>query len=743
MELVKRVDEISPKSLITVPEVQSTFNEASVITTEKVFEQYKDLFEGLGCLPGEHKIKLKTDAVPVIHPPRKVPVALQKQVKIELERMENLKVIQPVTEATEWVSSMVTVVKPGKVRICLDPKNLNAAIMRKHYPMLTIEEVVAKLANAKWFSVLDASSGFWQIKLDEESRKLTTFNTPFGRYQFNRLPFGISSAPELFQSTMKEVISNLPGVETIMDDVLVWGETEAEHDRNLLGFLERAREVNLKLRKDKCQFKVKEVPYIGHLLTQQGLRPSPERVRAVVEMKEPTNVPELRRFTGTIQYLAKFIPSLSQVMQPLRELLKKTTRWEWCNRHQKAFEELKKKFTEYPVLKYYDVSKPVRLSVDASQNGLGAVCRQEEIPVAYASRALTETEKRYAQIEKELLAVVYGYQKFHHYIYGKKVIVETDHKPLENINVKPLRDAPPRLQKMLLKLQKYDIQLQYKPGKLLYLVDALSRAHSKDTGSPESEEEFEVSVVLSMSSERLLELKTAPESDPALTDLKKVVLEGWPDNKSQVKKGIAAYWDFREQISVHDGVLFKGERVIVPENLRSDMLKRVHQAHQGSEACKRRARELLYWPGMSQDIEEVVRSCSVCNLYSKSQCKEPLKPHEVPEGPWRKVGADLFSFGGPNEVITDNGPQFRSKDFDAFVRSWSFTHTTSSPYFPQSNGIVERAVQDVKRILGKAKEDGSDPYLAMLNARNTPRDNIVGSPAQRLHSRRLDGVADI
>ena len=191
---------------------------------------------------------------------------------------------------------------------------------------------------------------------------------------------------------------------------------------------------------------------------------------------------------------------------------------------------------------------------------------------------------------------------------------------------------------MLLKLQKYDIQLQYKPGKLLYLADALSRAHSKDTGSPESEEEFEVSVVLSMFSERLLELKTATESDPALTDLKKVVLEGWPDNKSQVKKGIAAYWDFREQISVHDGVLFKGERVIVPENLRSDMLKKVHQAHQGSEACKRRARELLYWLGMSQDIEEVVRGCSVCNLHSKSQCnKEPLKPHEVPEGPWKKV----------------------------------------------------------------------------------------------------------
>ena len=314
VELVKRVDEISPKSLITVPEVQSTFNDASVITTEKVFEQYKDLFEGLGFLPGEHKIKLKTDAVPVIHPPQKVPVALQKQVKIELERMENLKVIQQVTEATRWVSSIVTVVKPGKVCICLDPKNLNAAIMREHYPMLTREEVVAKLANAKWFSVLDASSGFWQIKLDEESRKLTKFNTPFGRYQFNRLPFGISSAPELFQRTMKEVISNLPGVETIMDDVLVWGETEAEHDRNLLGFLERAREVNLKLRKDKCQFKVKEVPYIGHLLMQQGLRPNPERVRAVVEMKEPTNVPELHRFIGTIQYLAKFIPSLSQVM---------------------------------------------------------------------------------------------------------------------------------------------------------------------------------------------------------------------------------------------------------------------------------------------------------------------------------------------------------------------------------------------------------------------------------------------
>lgn len=201
----------------------------------KVEERYKEVFHGLGCLDGEHHIRVSPQAQPVIHAPRRVPEALRGKIKTELERMENLKVIEKVEEPSQWVSSMVTVVKPGKdkVRICLDPKDLNNAIEREHYPMKTIEEVVARMPNAKVFSTLDANSGYWQIPLDEESSKLCTFQTPFGRYRYKRLPFGIKSAPEVFQRTMSHMFDDIQGVEIVMDDILVWGESLAEHDFRL------------------------------------------------------------------------------------------------------------------------------------------------------------------------------------------------------------------------------------------------------------------------------------------------------------------------------------------------------------------------------------------------------------------------------------------------------------------------------------------------------------------------------
>ena len=202
--------------------------------------EYADTFTGLGCITDvNHHIKIDPTYKPVIHPPRKIPVTIRKKVKDELARMEQLGVIERIHEPTDWVNSMVTVMKPnGKLRICIDPRDLNKAIKREHYPMRTIEEIVSRMPNAKVFSVLDASSGFWQVKLDRDSAKLCTFNTPFGRYMFTRLPFGISSAPDVFQSIMSEMFEDIDGVEVVVDDLLIWGETEEEHDIRLKQVLE-------------------------------------------------------------------------------------------------------------------------------------------------------------------------------------------------------------------------------------------------------------------------------------------------------------------------------------------------------------------------------------------------------------------------------------------------------------------------------------------------------------------------
>ena len=188
---------------------------------------------------------------PVVHPPRRILVTLRSRVKDELDRMETLGVAERVHEPSDWVNSMVTVIKPnGKLRICIDPRDLNKAIKREHFPTKTVEEVVARMPNAKVFSVLDASSGFWQIKLDQESSKLCTFNTPFGRYRFKRLPFGICSAQDVFQDVMSEIFSGIEGVEVIVDDLLIWGENQQQHDERLKQILERARQKNLKLNKE-------------------------------------------------------------------------------------------------------------------------------------------------------------------------------------------------------------------------------------------------------------------------------------------------------------------------------------------------------------------------------------------------------------------------------------------------------------------------------------------------------------
>ena len=308
---------------------------------------------------------------------------------------------------------MVAVVKPNKIRICIDPRDLNKVIQREHFPMMTIEEVVAGMPKAKKFSVLDATSGYWQVKLDEASTKLCTFNTRYGRHRFTRLPFGIKSAPEVFQHRMSELFEDVDDGKALVDDLLIWGENNDKHDARLKQVLNRAREVNLKFNAKKCRIRQEEVPYVGHVLSKEGLKPDPEKIRALQQMQPPPNTKELKSFLGFIQYLAKFTPNMASESAPPRELLEKEVAWHWDQEQKTSFQKLKQMVSSTPVLDYYDPSKPVTLSVDASSKGLGAVLFQDEKTQAYASQALTPAQQHYVQIEKETLAIVCGEQKFH------------------------------------------------------------------------------------------------------------------------------------------------------------------------------------------------------------------------------------------------------------------------------------------------------------------------------------------
>ena len=280
--------------------------QAKKLTDCAVKAEYPDVFQGLGRLKDSYSIETDESVRPVVHAPRRVPVPVREKVRKKPDELESDGVLTPVTEATDWVSSMVTAQKPSRqIRICLDPEDLNRAMKREYYPMPTIEEVSTRLKNALLFTVLDAKNGFWQIPLDEKSSMLTCFNTPFGRYRWLRMPFGINSAPEIWQRTTNQLVEGLAGTEVIHDDFLIVGcgttdeEAEIDHDKNLREFLDRARERNLRLNAEEMKLKMTEIPYIGHLLTREGLHVDPKKVEAIEKMPEPEDAKAVQRLLGS------------------------------------------------------------------------------------------------------------------------------------------------------------------------------------------------------------------------------------------------------------------------------------------------------------------------------------------------------------------------------------------------------------------------------------------------------------
>lgn len=315
--------------------------------------------------------------------------------------------------------------------------------------------VSSRLNGKKVFSVFDMSDAFWHKELTEESSFLCTFNTPFGRMRFKRLPFGICSASDVSQRMVNEIFGDIENCTPVHDDLIIAGETDLEHDIALRKVLNRARQRNVKFNLKKLQLKVDEVKYMGERINKYGYAADPSKIEAISNLPIPKSKKELQRFLGTVNFLCRYIPNMSNFTAPLRTLLKKDTPWQWFPEHDRALDKLKEVLTSAPVLKFFDMSEPITVQVDASLDGLGACLMQNDHPVAFASRSLTSAERNYANIERELLGIVYGCERFHEYIYGFELTVETDHKPLESILAKPLSQAPPRLQKLQLRLQKY------------------------------------------------------------------------------------------------------------------------------------------------------------------------------------------------------------------------------------------------------------------------------------------------
>ena len=740
---------------------------------------YESVFrkDAVGSFTGRHSLKLREDAIPTMMADRRVPAALKKPLKEELQRLTELKVITPVEEPTEWVSQPVIVKKSdNSIRLCLDPHELNKYLVREKYTIPTLDEITHNLKDATIFSKVDLASGYWHIKLDENSSKLTTFQTCFGRFRWLRLPFGLNVSSEIFQRKLLEAISGLSGVICIADDIIIYGSNDAEHDLNMENFLKRCRDTGIKLNKSKMDLKVKSLTFMGHKITEKGLEIDPKKLEAINAFKTPTNVSELKSFLGMINYVSKFVPNLSSSLYPLNNLLKKNVTWSWSSTQVEAFAEVKKLLCNSVTLSYHDPEKELTLENDACEYGLGSVLYLDgNKPLYYASRTLTESERRYSQIEKETLAIVFGLKKFHYYIYGRKINITTDHKPLLGIFNKPLSKCPKRIQSLVLKCQEYDFNLTYKPGNSIPVADALSRSPAPVTEVVHTVNNLEDGP---LKHNRFLEIKEATEKDKDLQEVIKVISKGWPENKNYLHNCVLPYFSYRDEMTIEDGLVLRGERIVIPAALRHSMKEKVHAGHLGINSCLRRARTTIFWPGMSADIRRYVESCRTCATFQPKQPSQPLHMHDVPNRPWKKIGMDLFHikgrnylitvdyysqyfevdflqelstfhvitklkahlarFGLPEKIIVDNGPQFSNHMFKNFCSRYQIKLQPISPGNSKANGAAEAAVKIAKNLMKKAQYDREDPYIALLNYRNTPQEGLNSSPVQRLMGRRTN-----
>ena len=774
---------------------QPAINELELLTAQvaaidhqkkSLAEQFPTLFHGLGKMDGEYTIQLQEGARPyALSTPRRVAVPLLNAVRLELERMEKMGVIVKMKEPSEWCSGMVVVPKPnGCVRICVDLTRLNQSVQRELHPLPAVDQILAQLAGAKIFTKLDANSGFWQIPLSPSSSRLTTFITPFGRFCFNRLPFGISSAPEHFQRRMSEILSGIPNTVCMIDDILVYGKTQEEHDQSLLQVLERLKCKGLTLNSDKCQFSQHSIKFLGHIVNESGIKPDPEKVAAILKVRPPSNVGDIRRFLGSVNQLSKFAPNLAEITKPLRDLLVKNNHWTWGEPQQEAFQKVKNALTNSPILAMYNPNLETTISADASSFGLGAVLLQKQLsgdtkPVAYISRSLTPTEQKYAQIEKEALAFTWACERLSDFLVGLKFHIQTDHKPLVPLfSSKHLEELPIRIQRFRLRMMRFDFSIKHVPGKDLVIADTLSRAPTTEPTNSDEILQQEVNAFvnslirnLPATEQRLEEIRLLQQRDEACQLITTYCQTGWP-RKNLTPEVIKPYSNLSSEFAVHNGLLMRGSRIVIPPSLRRELLQKIHTGHQGITKCRGKARQAVWWPGISKEIEDMVKNCRECCKY-QIQHAQPMIPSRLPELPWQKVATDLFEWnkhtyllivdyysryieiarlasltalevithtksifarhGIPEVVISDNGPQYTAEVYRQFAKEYNFQHLTSSPYYPQGNGEAERAVRTIKDLLKKS----TDPYLALLAYRTTPIQGGENSPCNLLMNRML------
>ena len=601
-------------------------------TLDQILTDHKEVFEErLGQLADvKASLKLKENAAPVFRRARPVPYALQDEVDKEPKKWEDAGIAEKI-EYSDWGTPLVVVPKPGGgVRLCGDYKcTVNPQLETPKTPMPSLEDVLTKLAGMKKFCKLDLSTAYLQMRLDEDSQQLTVLNTPRGLLKMKRLPYGISASPAIFQSMMEKVLEGLPGVTCFLDDVLVAGSTDTETLERLNEALKRLKKWKLVLKRKKCEFMMTSIQYLGVELSGDGVKTVKEKVDPVLKAPRPQNTGELRSFLGAVTFYARFVADMSKVAAPLYRLLQKGQKWQWTAAEEGSFQDLKKKLAQAPVLAHYDGRKPVRLVTDASPQGLGAVLMQvdqkgNERPVRFASRSLTKAEKNYAQVEREGLAVIFGVTRFKQYLWGRRFTLVTDNKPLTAL-LGPKTQSPAlaaaRMQRWALTLAAYTYDVEYRKAADIPMADFLSRLPVQSKEEEHADVQDEATVCFLEQFDRMEpltceDIRRATSRDKVLSRVAQHLHSGWSE------RGPAELQPFesrKNELSLSCGCILWGNRVVIPERLRREVLKELHGNHPGVNKMKMLARSYVWWPGIDDDIKSAVGSCPGCQAQDRKR----------------------------------------------------------------------------------------------------------------------------
>lgn len=760
-------------------EVGEEINSMENRTTDDILRNFPTLFEGIGKLNNfQLKLHINEEIQPVAQSVRRVPFSLREKVKQELNRLLEEDVIERVKGPTPWVNPLVIVPKPGgDVRICVDMRRANEAIIRERHPIPTTDEVVYDLNQSKVFSKLDLKCGFHQIELTEASRQITTFVTHEGLFRYKRLMFGISSAPEIYNHIIQQVLQGCEGARNISDDIIVHGRTIEEHNNRLVNVLNTLKENGLTLNREKCQFNMPHLMFMGHVLSAKGIGLADEKFKAIMEAREPQNPSEVRSFLGLVQFCARYICDYSTLVEPLRRLTRLNTKFEWGPEQAHAFKRLKEELAGAEILAYFDSTKKTQVIADASPFALGAVLVQgepgEQRIVSYASKSLTDVERRYSQTEREALAVVWACERFHVYLYGIEFELLTDHKPLETIySIKSKPSA--RIERWVLRLQSYNFKVKYIPGKQ-NIADSLSRLVDKtSTRSEKNDAEEYIRFVAENTVPKAMsirEIERESEKDPELQEVRRRI-------KNNDWSGcLSGYKYVREELTSLGQLVLRGTRLVMPCSMRKQTLMLAHEGHQGIVKTKSRLRSKVWWPGIDKQAEKLCKACHNCQIVGQPMSPEHMTRKEMPENPWEDLAADLLgplptgeyilvvvdyfsryfevavmrsitssnvidkfqdmfaTHGLPYSIRTDNGPQFVSDEMENYLKENDIEHVYTTACWPQANGEVERQNRSLLKAMKTAQNWKKELRTFLVAYRSTPHSTTGVAPATLLYRR--------